>query len=112
MMKEPRAVSALSALAHGHRLNVFRLLVREGPTGLAAGEIAERLELSPTSLSFHLKTLEHAGLIASTREGRFVLYAVDVEGMSQLLNYLTEDCCRGKPELCGSAVKKAKAVCK
>ena len=111
-MKEPQAVLALSALAHGHRLNVFRLLVREGPTGIAAGEIAESLELNPTSLSFHLKTLEHAGLVNSSRDGRFILYAVNVEGISELLHYLTEDCCRGKPELCGSSVKKAKAVCK
>jgi len=111
-MKDLDAVTALSALAHQHRLGIFRLLVRQGPSGFPAGEIAERVGISPTGTSFHLKELDHAGLVTATREGRFVRYAVRVEGMRQLLAYLTEDCCQGQPELCGSAIKKARAVCK
>ena len=110
-MHEPAAVAALSALAHQHRLRIFRLLVRAGPSGVPAGEIAESVGISPTNTSFHLKELDHAGLATPTREGRFVRYAVRVEGMRQLLTYLTEDCCQGQPELCGSVVRKARIVC-
>lgn len=110
-MDETQIVSALAALAHQHRLRIFRLLVRAGPSGLPAGEIAEHVGISPTAMSFHLKELDRAGLVTSTRDGRFVRYAVRVEGMRQLLTYLTEDCCRGKPELCGTVVKKVRAVC-
>ncbi len=110
-MDEIEIVSALSALAHEHRLRIFRLLVRAGPSGVPAGEIAEHVGISPTGMSFHLKELDHAGLVTSTRDGRFVRYAVRVEGMRQLLTYLTEDCCRGQPELCGAVVKKVRAVC-
>lgn len=106
-MNERDIILALSALAHQHRLRIFRLLVRLGPEGMPAGEIAERIGISPTSVSFHLKELDHAGLVTPTRDGRFIRYAVRVEGMRQLLTYLTEDCCRGQPELCGPAVKRA-----
>lgn len=104
-------ISALSALAHQHRLRIFRLLVRAGPSGVPAGEIAEHVGISATSTSFHLKELEHAGLITATRQGRFIRYAVQVEGMRQLLTYLTEDCCQGQPELCGGTVKTTRVIC-
>jgi DNA-binding transcriptional ArsR family regulator len=107
---EAQIVSALAALAHQHRLRIFRLLVRAGPSGVPAGEIAQHVGISPTGMSFHLKELDHAGLVTSTRDGRFVRYAVRVEGMSQLLTYLTEDCCRGKPELCGTVIKNARVT--
>jgi DNA-binding transcriptional ArsR family regulator len=110
-MQESAAVSALSALAHQHRLRIFRLLVRAGPSGVPAGEIAEHVGISPTAMSFHLKELNRADLVTATRAGRFVRYAVRVEGMRQLLAYLTEDCCQGQPELCGSVVKKARTLC-
>ena len=110
-MREHDAVSALSALAQQHRLRIFRLLVRAGPSGVPAGEIAEHVGISPTSTSFHLKELDRAGLIAATRQGRFIRYAVRVEGMRQLLTYLTEDCCRGRPELCGNTVKATPELC-
>jgi DNA-binding transcriptional ArsR family regulator len=110
-MQELEAVSALSALAHQHRLRIFRLLVRAGPSGVPAGTIAEHIGISPTSTSFHLKELDHAGLVTATRHGRFVRYAVHVEGMRQLLTYLTEDCCQGQPELCGGTVKATRVVC-
>ncbi len=71
-MDETQIVSALAALAHQHRLRIFRLLVRAGPSGVPAGEIAEQIGVSPTALSFHLKELDHAGLVTSTRDGRFV----------------------------------------
>jgi DNA-binding transcriptional ArsR family regulator len=111
-MNERDAVTALSALAHEHRLRIFRLLVKEGPYGVPAGAIAEHVGISPTSTSFHLKELDHAGLVTATREGRFVRYAVRVEGMRRLLTYLTEDCCRRAPELCGAPITAVRSVCK
>lgn len=106
------AVAALAALAHEQRLKIFMLLVREGPNGLPASQIAEAVGASPTGASFHLKELDRAGLIHATRDGRYVRYAVHFEGMRQLLTFLTEDCCQGNPHLCGATIKKAKSVCK
>ena len=108
-MNEKQIVTSLAALAHPQRLRIFRLLVRQG--GLAAFAIAEAVEASPTATSFHLKELDRAGLIHATRDGRFVRYAVHVDGMRKLLTYLTEDCCQGQPELCGSGIGKARALC-
>lgn len=105
-------MTSLAALAHEQRLGIFRLLVRQGPNGLAAFEIAAAVEASPTATSFHLKELDRAGLIHASRDGRYVRYAVHVDGMRRLLEYLTEDCCQGQPELCGSVFKKAKTVCR
>jgi DNA-binding transcriptional ArsR family regulator len=111
-MDDKQAVTALAALAHPQRLAIFRLLVREGPSGMAATEIAEAIEASPTAASFHLKELDRSGLIHGTRDGRYIRYAVHVDGMRQLLTYLTEDCCRGQPELCGGTIKQVRTVCK
>jgi ArsR family transcriptional regulator, arsenate/arsenite/antimonite-responsive transcriptional repressor len=99
-MKSKNAIEALSALAQETRLAIFRLLVRQGPDGLPAGAIGERLEIPAPTLSFHLAQLSRAGLVASRREGRSILYAADYRGMNALLTYLTEDCCQGRPELC------------
>ncbi len=110
-MDRRQAVVSLAALAHEQRLAIFRLLVKTGPSGMPAGDIAESIGATPTAASFHLKELDRAGLIHSTRMGRYVRYAVHVDGMRQLLTYLTEDCCQGKPEMCGAVVKKARAVC-
>ena len=110
-MEHAGIVAALAALAHEHRLRIFRLLVRQGPSGLPAGEIAENVGISPANLSFHLKELDHAGLLRASRDGRFIRYAVDVEGMRRLLTYLAEDCCQGRPELCGDAFVAASKVC-
>lgn len=101
-MIETDAVSALTALAHADRLAAFRLLVRAGPSGLPSGEIAGQLGIPPTRMSFHLSTLERAGLARSWREGRNVRYALEVDRMRALLAFLTEDCCAGMPELCGA----------
>jgi DNA-binding transcriptional ArsR family regulator len=100
-MKTPDALQALAALSHATRLEVFRLLVTQGAIGLPAGQIAERLEVAPSTLSPHLAQLERAGLATSWRDERRIFYAVNVEGMRALLAFLTEDCCGGHPEICG-----------
>lgn len=99
-MELNQAVLALSALAQETRLAVFRLLVKEGPGGLPAGEVAARLQVTPATLSFHLAQLERAGLLSSNRRSRQIVYRVDLEGTRRLLAFLTEDCCQGRPELC------------
>lgn len=100
-MDHQDAVAALAALAHTHRLALFRVLVAAGPNGLTAGEMADAVGIAATNLSFHAKELDRAGLLRSWRDGRFVRYSVDVEGMRRLVTFLTEDCCGGRPELCG-----------
>jgi DNA-binding transcriptional ArsR family regulator len=99
-METKGALAALSALAQETRLEVFRLLVRAGPTGLAAGAVAERIGVQPATLSFHLRELERAGLLTARRESRQIFYAPDFRGMRALLAFLTEDCCGGHPEIC------------
>lgn len=94
-MKSDTAVGRLAALAQESRLAVFRLLVQKGAGGLAAGEIATRLRLSPATLSFHLKALSSAGLLKARQDGRFIYYAPDFRAMGALLEYLTENCCSG-----------------
>ena len=88
-------VRALGALAHESRLAIFRLLVVAGPEGMAAGEIAQQVGLSPSSLSFHLKDLSHAGLLTSRQYGRFVIYTANFDAMTDLIGFLTENCCAG-----------------
>lgn len=111
-MDSKDAVTCLAALAHEQRLAIFRLLVKIGPSGLPAGEIADAVGATPTAASFHLKELDRAGLIHATRAGRYIRYAVHFDGMRRLLTFLTEDCCQGRPELCGSTIKKARTLCK
>jgi DNA-binding transcriptional ArsR family regulator len=111
-MKDQAAVEMLGALAHQHRLKIFRLLVKAGPSGVPSSDIAETVGISPTGASFHLKELDRARLIVATRQGRYIRYAIHVEGMRRLLTYLTEDCCQGQPELCGALFKKSNAFCK
>jgi DNA-binding transcriptional ArsR family regulator len=100
-MEIKSAVEALSALAQEHRLAVFRLLICEGPSGLPAGMIAERIAVPPSTLSHHLAHLERASLLRSWRVERRIFYAVDIEGTRRLVTFLTEECCEGKPEICG-----------
>lgn len=92
-MDPKQAVDALGALAHEHRLALFRLLVECGPDGLPAGVIAERLGVPPSSLTFHLQHLQRAGLLGQQRVGRQLIYAVDFSQMSALVGFLTENCC-------------------
>jgi ArsR family transcriptional regulator, arsenate/arsenite/antimonite-responsive transcriptional repressor len=94
-MEKTDAVAALSALAQDNRLDVFRLLVRAGPQGKAAGEIADALDLAPNTLTFHFDRLRMAGLVTVRREGRSMIYAAAYDKMNALLAYLTEHCCQG-----------------
>ncbi|MBU0688885.1 MAG: metalloregulator ArsR/SmtB family transcription factor [Gammaproteobacteria bacterium] len=94
-MKSAMVVKALAALAQTTRLAIFRLLVSAGPEGMAAGQIAQKLKVSPATLSFHFKTLSHAGLVESRQEGRFVYYAANFTVMNGMVDYLTENCCGG-----------------
>ncbi|QET02846.1 helix-turn-helix transcriptional regulator [Cupriavidus pauculus] len=100
-METDSALEALSALAHAVRLAIFRLLVQAGPEGLPAGRIAEIMDMPPSSLSFHLKELHRAHLLASRQEGRSIVYMARFDTMGGLLGYLTENCCGGAP--CGPA---------
>lgn len=94
------AVAALSALAHEGRLSVFRMLVQAGREGIPAGEIARRLEVPPNTLSSNLGILANAGLVDSRREGRSIIYTAQYGNMTELLEFLMQDCCGGSPEIC------------
>ena len=110
-MEQKQALVALGALAHATRLAVFRLLVRQGPSGMPAGEVAARLGVPAPTLSFHLKELERAGLLRATRRHRQILYATDYAGTRGLLDFLTRDCCQGHPDICGPAANEAGCGC-
>ena len=99
-MEIKQAVKAMSALAQESRLKVFRHLVTCGEEGLPAGQIAECLGIPAATMSFHLKELTNAGLIDQHRDGRSLIYSLNVEAMRALFGYLMEDCCQGRPELC------------
>ena len=94
-----KVTSALGALAQDTRLALFRVLVERGPSGMSAGSLAERLRVPPSSLSFHLKALQHAGLITQRRMSRQIIYAADFAVMNALVVYLTKNCC-GQNESC------------
>jgi DNA-binding transcriptional ArsR family regulator len=111
LMKDQAAVEMLGALAQEHRIRIYRRLVKAGPPGLPSSDIAEVTGISPTSASFHLKEMVRTGLLISTRQGRFIRYAIHINTMRKLLTYLTEDCCQGQPELCGPVTKPARRVC-
>jgi ArsR family transcriptional regulator len=98
MMKSKDAVEALAALGQESRLAIIRLLFRQGPDGLSAGDIAERLTLAAPTLSFHLAHLHRAGLVNSRRDGNSIIYAANYAGMNALILYLTKDCCLGLSE--------------
>jgi DNA-binding transcriptional ArsR family regulator len=104
------AIDALSALAHPGRLAVFRLLVRAGPDGVAAGEIARELGTPPNTMSTQLAILTRAGLIASRRDSRQIIYSADYPQVTALIGFLMEDCCQGRPEVCAPIA--AKSACR
>ena len=99
-MDKLTATSVFESLASGVRLDVFRLLVKQGAAGMVAGEIATTLDIPPTNLSFHLKALTQASLLSVTQEGRYQRYRANLPLMLELIAYLTEECCAGNPEQC------------
>ena len=110
-MDQNKAVASLGALAQDTRLGLFRLLVTAGPAGLPAGAIAERLGVAPSSLSFHLQQLLHAGLVTQRRLGRQLIYSAEYAAMNALLAYLTENCC-GQGASCAPVCDPADAFSK
>ena len=111
-MKTPLVITALSALAHEHRLAIYRLLVERGPEGLSAGAIGERVGLLPSSLTFHLQNLQRAGLITQQRISRQLIYSADFDAMNGLIGYLTENCCGQGNSDCATTCKPVAAATK
>jgi DNA-binding transcriptional ArsR family regulator len=107
-MNATETVQALGALAHEYRLAIYRLLVEKGPEGLSAGDIAERIGVVPSSLTFHVQALQRAGLITQRRVSRQLFYSADFEAMNGLVDYLTRNCCGGV-ESCAAACKPTAA---
>jgi len=105
-METINAVERLTALGHETRLAIYRLLVQCGPEGISAGIIGERLEIVPATLSFHLAHLNRVGLVTSRQQSRFIFYAADYAAMDELIGFLTENCCNGKPCLPKTAAAK------
>ncbi|WKZ88730.1 helix-turn-helix domain-containing protein (plasmid) [Ralstonia pickettii] len=108
-MDKSTATSVFESLSSGVRLDVFRLLVKMGQEGMVAGDIRDTLDIPPTNLSFHLKSMAHAGLVSATQEGRFLRYRANLPMMLDLVAYLTDECCGGQPELCGDL--DAQSIC-
>lgn len=102
-MKTGEVIGALGALAHEHRLAIYRLLVEQGPAGLPAGAIGERVGLLPSSLTFHLQSLHRAGLITQVRASRQLIYSADYTVMNELVGYLTDKCCAASTQSCDPA---------
>lgn len=103
------ASEAFAALSQASRLSVVRLLVKAGPSGISAGEIARELSIPAPTMSFHLKELERAGIILSRKNGRKVIYAADYGGLRDLIDFLLADCCGGDKRLCGPYIVKESA---
>jgi DNA-binding transcriptional ArsR family regulator len=101
------AITVFESLASGVRLDVYRLLVRAGLEGMVAGQIGTALDVPPTNLSFHLKTLTHANLVTVEPEGRYQRYRANLALMPALISWLTEECCAGRPEMCGDLFARA-----
>lgn len=110
-MKTKQALDAFGALSHETRLQVFRLLIKELPGEMAAGEIARALDVPPSTLSAHLAILGRAGLVTSVRQSRVISYQADLDGVRALLNFLVKDCCRGKSDACKDLVAAVLPAC-
>ncbi|WFU07464.1 metalloregulator ArsR/SmtB family transcription factor (plasmid) [Rhizobium sp. CB3171] len=106
-MDRRQALISFGALSQETRLQIVRMLVVAGPDGLAAGAIAEKAEVSPSNVSFHLKELERSGLIDQKRESRSIIYTANYEALGGLVRFLMEDCCAGRPEICAPAAEVA-----
>jgi ArsR family transcriptional regulator len=105
------ALAGLSALAHDGRLAIFRLLVKAGPDGVAAGGIARKLDTAPNTMSAQLLVLSNAGLVRAKRDGRSIIYAADFDQIGALLLFLTKDCCGGRPEICVPLAQTVNGCC-
>jgi len=110
-MDERQALLSFAALSQESRLRVVRLLVQGGPDGMAAGALARALGVSSSNLSFHLKDLEHSGLVQSRRESRSIIYSANLAALSGLVAFLMRDCCAGHPEICAPAVAALATCC-
>jgi DNA-binding transcriptional ArsR family regulator len=106
-MKAPQVIGAFAALAHDYRLAIYRLLIEQGPDGLSAGVIGERVGLLPSSLTFHLQSLHRAGLIRQARMSRHLMYSADFAAMNELVGYLTDNCCAASGGTCAPACAPA-----
>jgi ArsR family transcriptional regulator len=111
-MKKPQALAGLSALAQENRLDTFRLLVQAGSAGMPAGQVASALGLPPNTLTFHFDRLREAGLVTVRREGRSMIYAANYQAMNALLDYLTENCCKGAASDCSATTCQPTALTK
>ena len=110
-MKPDAAIDALSALAQSTRLDVFRMLVKQEPDGLPAGEIARRLDVPHNTMSTHLAILSRAGLISVERHSRSMIYRVQLNAVRELVMFLLKDCCNGQPELCAPLIEEISKSC-
>lgn len=108
-MKTAEVIDALGALAHEHRLAIYRLLVEQGPAGLAAGLIGERVGLVPSSLTFHLQALQRARLVTQVRASRQIIYSADYSIMNSLVGYLTDKCCSANADSCATSCAPSSA---
>ncbi|MBF2713159.1 ArsR/SmtB family transcription factor [Agrobacterium vitis] len=106
-MDQKQALSAFAALSQETRLLIVRMLVVAGPDGMAAGALAEKIDVSPSNISFHLKELEHSGLIAAQRQSRSIIYTANYAALGGLVLFLMEDCCSGHPEICAPSIELA-----
>lgn len=110
-MDKRSTIEALNALAHDTRMDVFRLLIKSGAEGMAAGDIAGALNVRQNTMSANLAVLARSGLISATRDGRSIIYRADLEGLRGLLSFLMEDCCGGRPELCQPVIEALACDC-
>lgn len=109
-MDQSQALDGFAALSQETRLQIVRLLVKAGEDGVASGAIADEVGVSASNVSFHLKELEHAGLIVQRRESRSIIYAVDYGALRGLIDFLMKDCCGGRPEICAPALARSKSA--
>lgn len=110
-MEDEQAVLALAALAQSTRLQAFRTLVKHGPEGLAAGDLARALEVPQNTLSAHLAILSRAGLVTSERHSRSIVYRANLPAFQSIALFLLQDCCGGRPEICAPVVESLKPCC-
>jgi DNA-binding transcriptional ArsR family regulator len=110
-MDSENTILALAALAQSTRLDVFRLLVRHEPQGLAAGDVARELAVPQNTMSSHLAVLTRAGLVTATRNGRSIVYRADLNHFQRVVVFMLKDCCAGKPEVCAPLLKSLTPLC-